>query len=45
MSDSAFDWLSASALSRLLARGEVSPVDIVDAMLQRRSSLISMRLS
>ena len=39
MSDSAFDWLSASELSKLLARGEVSPVDIVDAMLARASTL------
>jgi aspartyl-tRNA(Asn)/glutamyl-tRNA(Gln) amidotransferase subunit A len=39
MSDSAFDWLSASELSKLLARGEVSPVDIVDAMLKRASTL------
>lgn len=39
MSDSAFDWLSASELSKLLARGEASPVDIVDAMLKRASAL------
>lgn len=39
MSDSAFDWLSASELSKLLARGEVSPVDIVNAMLERASTL------
>jgi len=39
MSDSAFDWLSASELSKLLARGEVSPVEIVDAMLARASTL------
>ncbi|TBR30265.1 MAG: amidase, partial [Reyranella sp.] len=39
MSDSAFDWLSAAELSKLLARGEVSPVDIVDAMLKRASTL------
>jgi aspartyl-tRNA(Asn)/glutamyl-tRNA(Gln) amidotransferase subunit A len=39
MSDSAFDWLSASELSKLLARGEASPVDIVDAMLERASAL------
>lgn len=39
MSDSAFDWLSASELSKLLARGEASPVDIVDAILKRASAL------
>jgi aspartyl-tRNA(Asn)/glutamyl-tRNA(Gln) amidotransferase subunit A len=39
MSDSAFDWLSAAELSKLLDRGEVSPVDIVDAMLKRASAL------
>ena len=39
MSDSAFDWLSAAELSKLLARREVSPVDIVDAMLKRASAL------
>ena len=39
MSESAFDWLSASELSKLLTRGEASPVDIVDAMLKRASEL------
>ena len=39
MSDSAFDWLSASELSKLLERREASPVDIVDAMLKRASAL------
>jgi Asp-tRNA(Asn)/Glu-tRNA(Gln) amidotransferase A subunit family amidase len=39
MSYSAFDWLSASELSKLLERREVSPVDIVDAMLKRASAL------
>ncbi|WP_295139776.1 amidase family protein [uncultured Reyranella sp.] len=39
MSEPAFDWLSASELSKLLARGEVSPVEIVDAMLARASTL------
>ena len=39
MSDSAFDWLSAAELSKLLARGEASPIDIVDAMLKRASTL------
>ena len=39
MSDSAFDWLSASELSKLFRRGEVSPVDVVDSMLKRASTL------
>lgn len=39
MSDSSFDWLSAAELSKLYARGEASPVDVVDAMLIRASKL------
>jgi aspartyl-tRNA(Asn)/glutamyl-tRNA(Gln) amidotransferase subunit A len=39
MSDSAFDWLSAAELSKLFARRQASPVEIVDAMLKRASAL------
>ena len=39
MSDSAFDWLSASELSYLYSRREASPVQVVDAMLVRASKL------
>ncbi|MGQ3297277.1 amidase [Reyranella sp.] len=39
MSQSAFDWLSAAELSKLFSRGEASPVEVLDAMLNRASSL------
>jgi len=39
MPESSFDWLSAAELSKLYARGETSPVDVVDAMLIRASKL------
>jgi aspartyl-tRNA(Asn)/glutamyl-tRNA(Gln) amidotransferase subunit A len=39
MSESAFDWLSAAELSKLYARGDASPVEVLDAMLKRASAL------
>lgn len=39
MSDSAFDWLSAAELSNLYARHEASPVQVVDALLERAARL------
>lgn len=39
MSESAFEWLSAAELSKLLSRGDASPVEIVEAMLNRASAL------
>ncbi|WP_422030699.1 amidase family protein [Reyranella sp.] len=39
MSKSAFDWLSAAELSKLFARGDASPVEVLDAMLNRASAM------
>lgn len=39
MSDESFSWLSAAQLSKLFARGELSPVDVVEAMLARAAQL------
>ena len=39
MSESAFDWLSAAELSKLFARRDASPVDVIDAMLKRASTM------
>ena len=39
MPDRALAWLSASQLTTLYARGELSPVDVVEAMLARAATL------
>lgn len=39
MSESAFDWLSAAELSKLYARGDASPLEVVEAMLNRAEAM------
>lgn len=39
MSETAFAWLSATELSKLFARGDASPVEVLDAMLNRASAM------